>query len=197
MADGNVHLPFFQIPAHPFKLVQLHPAVRLVLLVRTGKMSKDTFHLQMRKSGDLRDTVRFILSHLKTDAGHPRIHSNMDFRPLSCLCGSLFQGLRLIQAVNSLGDLIPDQFRILRRGNVAQDQDRTGNPALSQFHRFLQGRNRKIVHPGLQILSHPAGSVPVGIRLDHRQQLHAGSQTFPHFINIMADGRQRNLRIAA
>ena len=136
-------------------------------------MSKDALHLQVGETGNLRNPVRFVLSHLKTDTGHPCIHSNMDLRTFSCLCGSLFQRLRLFQAVDGLGDLIPDQFRILRRGNITQDQNRTGDSALSQFHRFLQGRNRKIIHPGFQILSHPAGSVPVGIGFDHRQQLHA------------------------
>ena len=81
-------------------------------------------------------------------------------------------------------------FGFLRQ-DAQEQQHREGDPGLAQPQPFFQGTHPQIIGPGGgELPGHGQEAVPIGIGLDHRQQLDLGSAETAQLPVIVLQGRQ-------
>ena len=84
MAQRDADTSFLQHLLKPAVFPELLLCIILVPFIRPCEMSKQSFHLQIRKLRNLRCLVSILFANLKSDPAHPRIHCKMDREDHAC-----------------------------------------------------------------------------------------------------------------
>ena len=168
---------------------RLHEAVTLTgeeivairALVGGGKVGEHTLRHQGGQTADgdgARHRILPLTGDAEAETTHARIQLNMHLDGDTCRYRRLGQLATVLGGIDALGKILAGQDLGASGGSVAQDEHGTGHPETAQLERLLDVRDSEPIRPHLLIQgSQLAGTVTVGIGLNHTAEFHARRQS--------------------